>query len=193
MFDPFIFRNQWKTLLNTCFGQNHIFRKCTVVGSFFIMLDQFGHHFLNFFGIDLLHRSGIILGSKTASRSGGWLSCAWLVATRARRGAENAPRTHLLSTSGVVFGRFGVDFRKLNLGRRSVRKRPPPLLVGEHGVLDGQPRFLQCLPSPRFSSPRNPGFQILARILAKLGGVWTPPYPLGAPARPILNHEHFVF
>ena len=39
----------------------------------------------------------------------------------------------------------------------------------------------RVLPGSKFPSPKIPGFQFLARILAKPGGVLTPPYLPGGP------------
>ena len=57
-------------------------------------------------------------------------------------------------------------------------RRPP---LGVHGVLDFRLGSCRVLPGSKFPSPKIPGFQFLARILAKPGGVLTPPYPPGGP------------
>ena len=66
-------------------------------------------------------------------------------------------------------------------GMRARALRRPPAR-GEHGVLDHRASSRRVLPDPKFPSPKFQALDAWPRILAKPGGVLTPPYPPGGPA-----------
>ena len=69
------------------------------------------------------------------------------------------------------------------LARRNARKRSAaPPARGEPGVLDSRLGCCRVLPDPKFPSPKFQALDAGPRILAKPGGVLTPPYLPGGPA-----------